>query len=236
MYTTVGKSGFITAMYILIVPILGLLLGQKVGRSVWLGVVLSLVGLYFLCLSGGVGGVNLGDLLTLACALFFAMHIQYVARVGGETECVRMSCVQFLVNALLSAVGMALFESPSWSAVASCWLPILHAGVLSGGVAFTLQIVGQQYTSPTLASMLLSLESVFAAIFGAILIPSQALQGREGHGKSCRNGAEYPSVRLKTRHVTFGCANVKPRCWRGKSLFATISPPKHRRSHDEIIR
>ena len=182
MYTTVGKSGFITAMYILIVPILGLLLGQKVGRSVWLGVVLSLVGLYFLCLSGGVGGVNLGDLLTLACALFFAMHIQYVARVGGETECVRMSCVQFLVNALLSAVGMALFESPSWSAVASCWLPILHAGVLSGGVAFTLQIVGQQYTSPTLASMLLSLESVFAAIFGAILIPSQALQGRELFG------------------------------------------------------
>ena len=77
---------------------------------------------------------------------------------------------------------MALFESPSWSAVASCWLPILHAGVLSGGVAFTLQIVGQQYTSPTLASMLLSLESVFAAIFGAILIPSQALQGRELFG------------------------------------------------------
>ena len=182
MYTTVGKSGFITAMYILIVPILGLLLGQKVGRSVWLGVVLSLVGLYFLCLSGGIGGVNLGDLLTLACALFFAMHIQYVARVGGETECVRMSCVQFLVNALLSAVGMVLFESPSWSAVASCWLPILHAGVLSGGVAFTLQIVGHQYTSPTLASMLLSLESVFAAIFGAILIPSQALQGRELFG------------------------------------------------------
>ena len=109
MYTTVGKSGFITAMYILIVPILGLLLGQKVGRSVWLGVVLSLAGLYFLCLSGGIGGVNLGDLLTLACALFFAMHIQYVARVGGETECVRMSCVQFLVNALLSAVGMVLF-------------------------------------------------------------------------------------------------------------------------------
>ena len=105
-----------------------------------------------------------------------------VARVGGETECVRMSCVQFLVNALLSAVGMVLFESPSWSAVASCWLPILHAGVLSGGVAFTLQIVGQQYTSPTLASMLLSLESVFAAIFGAILIPSQALQGRELFG------------------------------------------------------
>ena len=127
---------------------------------------------------GGVGGVNLGDLLTLACALFFAMHIQYVARVGGETECVRMSCVQFLVNALLSAVGMVLFESPSWSAVASCWLPILHAGVLSGGVAFTLQIVGQQYTSPTLASMLLSLESVFAALFGW-LIGGQTLSGRE---------------------------------------------------------
>ncbi len=182
LYTTVGKSGFLTALYILIVPVLGLLLHQRVGRGVWIGVALSLAGLYFLCLSGGTDGINPGDLLTLACALFFALHIQYIDRVSGDVDCVQLSCVQFFVNALLSAVCMALFEAPSWSAVASCWLPIMYAGVLSGGAAYTLQIVGQQYTSPTLASMLLSLESVFAALFGAILIPEQALQGREIFG------------------------------------------------------
>lgn len=179
LYTTVGKSGFITAMYILIVPLIGLLLHQRVGRGVWLGVALALAGLYFLCLSGGAERVNLGDILTLACALLFALHIQYIDHVSGEVDCVKLSCVQFFVNALLSGVCMAVFEAPSWSAVASCWLPIAYAGVLSGGAAYTLQIVGQQYTTPTLASMLLSLESVFAALFGALIIPSQALQGRE---------------------------------------------------------
>lgn len=179
LHTTVGKSGFITALYILIVPMLGLFLHQKVNRNIWFGVALSLAGLYFLCMSGGLTGINSGDLLTLACALFFALHIQYIDRVGGSVDCVRLSCIQFFVNALLSAVCMAIFETPSWAAIRSCWLPILYAGVLSGGAAYTLQIVGQQYTTPTLASMLLSLESVFAALFGAILIPEQALQGRE---------------------------------------------------------
>lgn len=179
LYTTVGKSGFITALYIILVPLFGLLLRQRVGRNVWLGAVLSLAGLYFLCMSGGAGGVNLGDVLTFVCAVFFALHILYIDHVGAQIDCVRLSCIQFFVNAALSAVCMALFEAPSWDAIVRCWLPIVYAGALSGGAAYTLQIVGQQYTTPTLASMILSLESVFAAVFGALLIPEQALQGRE---------------------------------------------------------
>lgn len=179
LYTTVGKSGFITALYIILVPLFGLFLRQRVGGNVWLGAAVSVAGLYFLCMSGGAGGVNLGDVLTFVCAVFFALHILYIDRVCADVDCVRLSCIQFFVNAALSAVCMAVFETPSWAAVARCWLPIVYAGALSGGAAYTLQIVGQQYTTPTLASMLLSLESVFAALFGALLIPEQALQGRE---------------------------------------------------------
>ena len=179
LHTTVGKSGFITALYILMVPLLGLFLHQKPGRRIWICVPLALVGLYLLCLSGGDSGVNTGDLLTLACALFFALHILYIDRVGASVDGIRFSCVQLFVTALLSALCMLLWESPSWHAIRSCWLPILYAGVLSGGVAYTLQILGQRDTSPVLASMLLSLESVFAALFGALLLPAQALQRRE---------------------------------------------------------
>lgn len=189
LHTTVGKSGFLTAIYILLVPLFGLFLRQRVGRNVWFGVLLALAGLYFLCLSGGLEGVNPGDGLTLACSVFFAVHILYVDHVSAEVDCVRLSCIQFFVNALLSAVCMAVFETPSWSAIGECWLPILYAGALSGGAAYTLQIVGQQYTPPTLASMLLSLESVFAALFGALLIPEQALQGREILGCALMFGA-----------------------------------------------
>lgn len=179
LHTSVGKSGFITALYILLVPLFGLFLHQKVSRNIWFAVALSLGGLYFLCLSGGASSINLGDLLTLICSVFFALHILYIDHVGSRVDCVRMSCIQFFVNAGISAVCMFLFETPTLNAIFSGWLPICYAGILSGGVAYTLQIIGQQYTSPTLASMLLSLESVFAALFGALLIPDQALSGRE---------------------------------------------------------
>ena len=175
----VGKSGFITALYILIVPLFGLFLHQRVGKNIWFGIALALVGLYFLCMTGGLGSISLGDLLTLICAIVFAMHIQYVDRVGGGVDCVRMSCIQFFVTSLIAGIGMLLFETPSWDAIKSCWIPIAYAGILSGGAAYTLQIVGQQYTEPTVASLLLSLESVFSALFGCLLIPEQKLTSRE---------------------------------------------------------
>lgn len=178
MYTTVGKSGFITALYIIMVPLIGIFLHQKAGLNIWIGVVLSVVGLYFLCMSGGLGGINIGDVLTLVCSLGFAVHIQYIDRVSGNVECVRLSCIQFFVSALWAALGMLIFETPSLAAIASCAVPILYAGVLSGGAGYTLQILGQQYTSPTVASLLMSLESVFAAIFGWILL-HQSLSPRE---------------------------------------------------------
>lgn len=178
VYTTVGKSGFITALYIIMVPLIGIFLHQKAGLNIWIGVVLSVVGLYFLCMSGGLGGINIGDVLTLVCSLGFAVHIQYIDRVSGNVECVRLSCIQFFVSALWAALGMLIFETPSLAAIASCAVPILYAGVLSGGAGYTLQILGQQYTSPTVASLLMSLESVFAAIFGWILL-HQALSPRE---------------------------------------------------------
>lgn len=176
--TTVGKSGFITALYIVFVPLIGVFLRQKVGLNVWLGVLLATVGLYFLCMSGGIGAVGRGDLLTLLCSLGFALHILYVDRCGGGVDCVRLSCVQFFVTALLSAVCMLIWEKPSWSAVVSCLIPILYSGVCSGGAGYTLQILGQQYAAPAVASLLLSLESVFAALFGWLLL-AQGMSARE---------------------------------------------------------
>lgn len=177
LYTTVGKSGFITALYIILVPILSLALGKRAGTRLWACVAISLVGLYFLCLRGA-SGINTGDLLTFGCAVVFSFHILYVDSVSGSLDGVRLSCMQFFVCSALSAVCMFVFETPSWSAILRCWLPIVYAGVLSGGAGYTLQILGQKYTPPTLASMIMSLESVFAALFGWILI-GQAMSAWE---------------------------------------------------------
>ena len=177
LYTTVGKSGFITALYIILVPIIGLFLKKRVGLNVWCGVALSLVGLYFLCMRGATG-LNPGDLLTFACAIFFSFHITYIDAVCGSLDGVRLSCIQFFTCSAISAVCMFVFETPTWQSIVSCWLPIVYAGVLSGGAGYTLQIIGQKKTPPVLASIIMSLESVFAALFGWLLI-GQALSGWE---------------------------------------------------------
>lgn len=176
--TTVGKSGFITALYIVLVPLIGLFLRQRVRLSVWLGVLLATVGLYFLCMGSGLEAIQAGDLLTLACSVGFALHILFVDRCGGSVDCVRLSCIQFFVTALLSAVGMVIWESPTWAALAACAIPILYSGACSGGAGYTLQILGQQYAEPAVASLLLSFESVFAALFGWLLL-AQGLSARE---------------------------------------------------------
>jgi len=178
MYTTVGKSGFITAMYIVIVPIISVFLKKKAGIKVWLGVVLAVVGLYFLCMTSGNISLQKGDVLTFLCAVTFSFHILTVDYYTPRTDGVKLSCIQFATCAFLSGVGMFLFETPTVETVLAAWLPILYAGALSSGVAYTLQIVGQRGMNPTVASLLMSMESVISVIAGWAIL-NQALSGRE---------------------------------------------------------
>ncbi len=175
--TTVGKAGFITALYIVIVPLLGIFLGKKVGALVWGGVGLAVIGMYLLCITEGFS-ISLGDLLVLICAVGFAVHILVIDHFSPKVDGVRMSCIQFFVCAVLSSIPMFIFETPSFSAILSAAMPILYTGVMSSGVAYTLQIVAQKDTDPTLASLLLSLESVFAVLAGWILL-REGLSHRE---------------------------------------------------------
>ena len=168
-YTTVGKSGFITALYIVLVPILGILLRKRTTLFNWLGVMLAVCGLYLLCVQGE-RGIQIGDLLLLGCALMFSVQILLVDHFVPHTDGVRLSCIQFFTVGILNLPLMFIYEQPSLSAMAVNWLPILYAGVLSSGVAYTLQIVAQKDTHPTTASLLMSFESVFAVLAGWVIL------------------------------------------------------------------
>lgn len=176
-YTTVGKAGFITALYIVLVPVLGLFLHKKVGRLIWVGLVLAVAGLYFLCINEQFT-IGMGDLLVLLCAAVFAAHILVIDYFASMVDCVAMSCIQFFVCGLLSAVPMFLFEKVSLVNILAASGPILYAGVLSCGVAYTLQIIGQKNMNPTVASMILSLESVISVLAGLVIL-QQRLSERE---------------------------------------------------------
>ena len=177
-YTTAGKAGFITALYVVLVPICGLFIGKKVRPVIWLCVLASAVGLYLLCMpaEGGFGHINKGDLLIMLCALCFTGHILVIDYFSPKVDGIKLSCIQFFVAGILSIILMfpldpALgFDLPSFSTLIDSWLPVLYAGVLSCGVAYTLQIVAQADTDPTIASMILCLESVFAVIAGMIIL------------------------------------------------------------------
>lgn len=177
VYTTSGKAGFITAMYIIIVPTLGLFLGKKLRPLIVVCVLMAVAGLYLLTMKEGLS-INKGDLLVLACAFFFSVHILIIDHFSPLTNAVALSAIQLLVTGIVSVPCMAIFEDINWSAVLDCAVPILYAGVMSCGVAYTLQIVAQKYTEPTVASLLLSLESVFAALAGVIVL-GEVLSGRE---------------------------------------------------------
>ena len=172
VYTTAGKAGFITALYIVLVPILGVFIRKKVKPIVWLCVILAVAGLYLLCMTDGLS-LGRGDLLVLLCAFAFSIHILVIDYFAPRTDGVALSCIQFFVCGILSLFPMFLAETQVWFAILDCWIPILYAGVLSCGVAYTLQILAQKHTDPTVASLLLSLESVFAAIAGAIILHEQ---------------------------------------------------------------
>lgn len=180
LYTTPGKAGFITALYIVIVPIMGIFLKKKCTPMVWLGVFLAVIGFYRLSINDGFS-LSYGDGLILACAVVFSVHILVIDHFSRFVDGVKMSCIQFLVCGVLSLVCMLIFEEPSITAICTAWAPILYAGVLSSGVAYTLQIVGQKGYNPTIAALLLSLESVFSVLAGWIVL-HQSLSGRELSG------------------------------------------------------
>ncbi|AKT46399.1 permease [Eubacterium sulci ATCC 35585] len=167
-----GKAGFITALYIMIVPILGMFLGKRVRPLVWFCVLLGACGFYLLTIAGkGVGlTIEKGDLFVLLCAVLFSCHILAIDHFSPKCDGVKLSCLQFFVAGGLSFIMMLIFESPDINQILDCWFPIIYAGVFSCGIAYTLQVVAQKNAEPTAASLILSLESVFAVISGAILL------------------------------------------------------------------
>ncbi len=178
MYTNVvGKAGFITALYIILVPVLGIFLRKKTKPLVWLCVLISVVGLYLLCVSDGYR-LEKADFLLLACALVFAFHIIFIDYISPGTNGVLVSCVQFFVAGICCMVAMFLFETPSFAGILQAYIPILYTGVLSCGIAYTFQILGQKYVEPTRASLILCLESVVSVLAGWLLL-KQALSIRE---------------------------------------------------------
>lgn len=169
-YTTPGKSGFITAMYIVLVPLSGLFLGRRASGKTWLSVALAVGGLYLLCLADG-RSLNRGDFYTLLCALVFTVQIDLVEYYSPKVDGIRLSFLQTAVTCVLSLIVMVLTETPRWSLISACAVPILYSGILSMAVAYTLQIIGQKHASnPALACLLMSLESVFAALFGWLIL------------------------------------------------------------------
>lgn len=178
VYTDAGKAGFLTAMYIVFVPFLGLFLGQKPGRNALLSLIPAIVGLYLLSCTS-VSGINKGDVLLLLCAVAFSVQILLIDRHCAGLDGLKLNCIQALVVAVLSVPSALLTETVDASLIASCWLPLGYAGVLSMGVAYTLQIVGQKRVAPSAAALLMSLESVFAALFGWLLLHETMTRAEE---------------------------------------------------------
>jgi drug/metabolite transporter (DMT)-like permease len=168
--TTAGKAGFVTALYIIIVPIFGFVIYRRTSLKAWICCLVAIAGFYLLCINEGFN-VSTGDLLVLACAFFFAAHIMVIDHFNAKNaDGTLMSCIQFFTAGTIMLVCMFIFEQPSFDAILAAWLPILYGGVMSCGVAYTLQIIGQRYTDPTAATLLMSLESVFAALSGWLLL------------------------------------------------------------------
>lgn len=190
--TSTAKSGFITALYIVIVPILGLFIGKKPQITILLGVAMSLVGLYFLCMKDALR-IDPGDLLTFFSAIVFALHILVIDRFGGNLDSVKLSAVQFLFAAVCSGILAFTLETPTFKNFAACWTSVVYVAVFSGALGYTLQIAGQKSTDPTIASLIMCLESVFAAVGGWILL-DQRLSGHEMLGCALMLGASIVAL------------------------------------------
>jgi drug/metabolite transporter (DMT)-like permease len=179
VYTTAGKAGFITGLYVVFVPLLGLFAGQRPGAGAWLGASAATVGMYLLSIneSFSMDSINYGDALVLACAVCFALHVLLIGYLAPRLEPVTLSCLQFAWCGALSLITAAAMEDVAWSGIAAAGLPILYGGLLSVGVAYTLQVVAQRKAEPTHAAILLSMESVFAAL-GGYLFLDEMMSGR----------------------------------------------------------
>lgn len=177
--STAGKIAFITAMYMFFVPLVGLFFRKRIPALTWLCIAMGFIGLYFLSISKeGFASINKGDFLAFICALFFTGQILLIEKFSPHCDGVKLSCVQFFVSGLISFVLMFIFETPKLSSIKTAMLPILYSGLMSCGVAYTLQIIGQKYCEASIASLLMCMESVFAAISAAIII-NEKLSGRE---------------------------------------------------------
>jgi len=176
VYTTAGKAGFITALFIVIVPLLGLFMNRKVSKIIWLCVAVALVGVYLLCMQEDFT-VNRGDLIILMSSFCYALHIVTIDYFSPRGNPVKISCIQFYVCGIL-CIPTAIVEAPMLSDMLAAWFPIFYAGFISCGIAFTLQVIAQRDTKPTIAALILSLESVFAVLMGFIIL-SEVLSLRE---------------------------------------------------------
>lgn len=180
--TTAGKAGFISALYIVLVPFLRIMRGRKVGFEAWIGVVIALVGMYLLCIKpGGDLSLGTGDLMVLISACFYSLHITAIDHFVSDTDPVLLSCIQFLVTGLISSALALTIEHTAFADIWACKWAILYAGVLSCGVAYTLQAVGQKTADPLQATLLMSTESVFSAVSGALVL-GERFTGREMGG------------------------------------------------------
>ena len=179
-YTSAGKGGFITAFYIVIVPLFGLFLKKKIGWKVWLAVGIAIGGLYFLCITEKLS-IGKGDVLIFLCAVIFSLHILVIDYFSPKVDGVKMSCIQFFVAGIVALPFMFIFETPTIQEMINGIYPILYAGVLSSGVAYTLQIVGQKNVNPAIASLILSLESCFSVLAGWAVL-GERLSNRETLG------------------------------------------------------
>ena len=175
--TTVGKAGFITALYIVIVPLAGIFMKKRIPVTVWIGVALATFGMYLLCITESFS-ISYGDVLILICAVCFSVQILLVDHFSPKVDGVKLACIEFFTCGTLSFVMMLITETPTWGSVLEAWMPILYAGLFSSAVGYTLQIVAQKNVPPTLASLLMSLESVFAVLAGWVIL-GQSMSGRE---------------------------------------------------------
>ena len=178
-YSTSGKIAFITALYMFFVPLFGLFLKKKVPLLTWVCVLAGFVGLYFLSIGpGGLGSVNRGDFRAFICAIFYAVHILLIEKFAPDVDGIKLSCTQFVVSGVITCILMFIFETPQMSAILTAIVPLLYSGIMSCGLAYTFQIVGQKYTEATVASLIMCMESVFAVLAGALLL-HEVLSGRE---------------------------------------------------------
>lgn len=177
IYTTAGKAGFLTAMYLVIVPIILLIMGRRIHPLTWIGIATATFGMYLLTMSGG-WGFQFGDLICLLGAVGFAFQIVLVDRFVSRTDPLELATFEFGVTAVISIIGALLFETTTVSALLQCAWPILYTAILEVCAAFSLQILGQQYASPAIATILMSMESVFAALSGLIFL-GEVMSGSE---------------------------------------------------------